>query len=270
MTEPNDGQAWSPIIDTHAHVFLREFPLADHATYHPTRSFSERDYLDVLDGAGITFGVLTQPSFLGTYNDYTLEVLRRNPRLRGTAIVDPAVDPYTLRAMADDGIVGIRYSLRRYPDTPDFTTSAYQRLLRRVQDLDWFVHIMAESAKLAALVPVLAKSGVKLVIDHFGVPEEPYAADAGFEAVLRAIGNERTWVKLSAPYRNKAPVKELARKFLSEAGAERLLWGSDWPWIGHEDEFTYRDTIRWFEECIPERSIRERIGRTGLELHGFA
>ena len=263
-------EAWSPIIDTHAHIFVPGLPLADNATYHPTRSFTEQDYLGVLDAAGVSFGVLTAPSFLGAYNDYTLDVLRRNRRLRGTAIVDPATDPYTLRAMADDGIVGIRYSLRRYPDTPDFTSSAYQRLLRRVRDLDWFVHIMAESDKLAVLVPILAASGVKLVIDHFGVPERGIDEDAGLRAVLRAVQDGWTWVKLSGPYRAAGPDKKaLARKFLSAAGPARLLWGSDWPWTGHEGQFTYRDTISWFEGWIPEQGIREEIGRTGLALHGF-
>lgn len=270
VTESTSPDEWSPVIDTHAHVFLSEFPLAENATFRPSRSFTEQDYLNVLDGESIQFGVLTAPSFLGTYNDYTLDVLRRNRRLRGTAIVDPATDPYTLRSMANDGMVGIRYSLRRYPDTPDFTSPTYRRLLRRVQDLDWFVHIMAESHKLAALVPILADSGVKLVIDHFGVPEKGFAEDPGLQAIVRAVQGGRTWIKLSAPYRTKgADMKDLARKFLSVAGPERLLWGSDWPWTGHEDQFAYRDTIRWFKDWIPEREIREKMGRTGLALHGF-
>jgi predicted TIM-barrel fold metal-dependent hydrolase len=271
VAEPSHRDAWSPLIDSHAHIFLRELPLAENATFRPSRSVTEQDYLDILDRESIQFGVLTAPSFLGTYNDYTLAVLRRNRRLRGTAIVDPAIDPYTLRAMADDGIVGIRYSLRRYPDIPDFTSPAYRRLLRRVQDLDWFVHIMAESDKLAALVPILADSGVKLVVDHFGVPEKSFSEDRGLQAIMRAVQAGRTWIKLAAPYRTQgSDMKGLARKFLSAAGPERLLWGSDWPWTGHEGKFSYRDTVDWFKDWIPEQDIREKIGRTALALHGFA
>jgi predicted TIM-barrel fold metal-dependent hydrolase len=80
----------------------------------------------------------------------------------------------------------------------------------------------------------------------------------------------RTWIKLAAPYRTHgADMKSLARKFLSEAGPQRLLWGSDWPWTGHEGGFSYRDTIDWFKDWIPEQDIRDQIGRTGLALHGF-
>ena len=263
-------ERWSPIVDTHAHIFLREFPLAENATHRPLHSFTEQDYLHVLDSESVRYGVITQPSFLGTYNDYTLAALRRNSRLRGTVIVDADADPYMLRAMANDGVAGIRFSLRRYPDTPDFTSPAYRRLLRRVQDLDWYVHLLAESEKLAGLIPLLADSGVKLVIDHFGVPEKNFAHDPGLQAILRALQNGRTWIKLSAPYRTTgSDMMDLSRTFLSAAGAERLLWGSDWPWTSHENRFTYRDTIKWFEEWIPERAVREAIGQSGLALHGF-
>lgn len=271
QAQPAGEPRWSPVIDTHAHLFERGLPLTQNATYDPTYSFTERDYLRILDEEAVLFGVITAPSFLGTYNDYALDVLRGHRRLRGTAIVDPETDPRSLRAMADAGIVGIRYSLRRYPDLPDFSLPTYQRLLRRVRDLDWYVHILAESDRLAGLLPALDKAGVKLVIDHFGVPEQRHGDnDPGLQAVLRLMQNGRTWVKISAPYRlpgMDAPA--LAGKFLAAGGAERLLWGSDCPWTAHEGRFTYRDTIRWFEECVPDTRDRETMGRAGLALNKF-
>ena len=269
--QPSGQPRWSPIIDTHAHLFERGLPLTDNATYDPKYSFTEHDYLKILDEESVPFGVVTAPSFLGTYNDYALNVLRGNRRLRGTAIVDPETDPQSLRAMADTGIVGIRYSLRRYPDLPDFSLPPYQRLLRRVRDLDWYVHILAESDRLAGLLPELDKAGVKLVIDHFGVPEQRHGEnDPGLQAVLRLMQNGRTWVKVSAPYRLAGmDTRVLARKFLAAGGPERLLWGSDCPWTAHEGQFTYRDTIRWFEECVPDPGDRETMGRAGLALNKF-
>jgi len=262
---------WSPIIDTHAHIFLRDLPLVAGATHRPKYSFTAADYLKLLDESGVLFGVLTAPSFLGSYADYTLGVLRANRRLRGTAIVDPGIDPYAMKAMAADGIVGIRYSLRRYPDIPDFTKPDYQRLLRRVADLDWYVHIMAEADRLALLVPQLMESGAKLVIDHFGVPDAAKGYDCpGFQAVQRALATGRTWVKVSAPYRVEGwDTNQLAQKLLAEAGPERLLWGSDCPWAGFEGKFAYGETIDWFEAAIPDRRIREQIGRNGLQLNHF-
>jgi predicted TIM-barrel fold metal-dependent hydrolase len=263
---------WSPICDTHAHIFLRDLPLTAGATHRPERDYTTADYLAQLDAEGVTYGVIAAPSFLGTYNDYMLQELRRHRRLRGTAILDPATDPYTMRAMDAEGVVGIRFSLRRYADVPDLAAPEWQRLLRRVRDLDWHVHILAEPERLRAMLPILVQSGVKLVIDHFGHPSTPTGEGCPtFDAVLRALGNGRSWVKLSSPYRTAGMEAEvIAERLLREAGPERLLWGSDCPWIAHEGRFTYRDCIAWFEAWIPDRATREAIGRTALHLYRFA
>ncbi|MGH8811625.1 MAG: amidohydrolase family protein [Advenella sp.] len=266
-----DSAPWSPVIDTHAHLYVQDMPLVTGATFEPGYSFEVDDYFRILDDEGVLFGVITAPSFLGSYNDYTLEILRNHPRLRGTAIVEPSIDALGLRHLADHGIVGIRYSLRRYPAIPDFSQPEYQRLLRRIRDLDLYVHILAETERLAQLVPLLDKAGVKLVIDHFGVPEPRFGQnDPGRLAIQAALQNGRTWVKLSAPYRTTGvDMKALARFYLAQAGAERMVWGSDCPWSSYEGTFNFRDTIRWFEEWIPEQSLREQIGRTGLRLNKF-
>ena len=51
----------------------------------------------------------------------------------------------------------------------------------------------------------------------------------GFQAMMRAVDNGRTWVKLSAGYRLESPqvAQDCARALLAHAGPERLLWGSD-------------------------------------------
>ncbi|MGE0797562.1 MAG: amidohydrolase [Lautropia sp.] len=263
--------AWSPVIDTHAHVFARDLPLVTGATHQPERDYTVEDYLTQLDAEGVAFGVLTAPSFLGTYNDYALAALHDHPRLRATAIVEPGIDPYVLRAMDRDGFVGIRYSLRRYPTLPDFSAPEFRPLLRRVCDLDWYVHILAESERLATMIPPLRKAGVKLVIDHFGVPDPAQGPEsAGLRAVLDALEAGNTWMKLSGPYRiDGLDATALARRCLEICGPDRLLWGSDWPWTAHEGRFTYRDTIRWFEEWIPDPAIRDAIGRAGLRINKF-
>ncbi|MGE4044421.1 MAG: amidohydrolase [Acetobacteraceae bacterium] len=261
-----------PLVDTHAHIYLTDQPLVDGATHRPERAFTTKDYLAALDAHGVLFGVIAAPSFLGSYNDYTLDALRRHRRLRATAIVEPSIDIYSLRAMDKDGIVGIRFSLRNYAETPDLTSPEYQRLLRRVADLDWHVHLFAEGDRIAALVPRLLDAGVKLVIDHFGNPNPAQAENSpGFQAALRALQSGRGWVKISAPYRSPGcNHRGLAARLLAEAGPERLLFGTDWPFVGHEAKVTFRQTINWFEHFIPDSATRERIGRTAATLYHFA
>ena len=267
----NAAGAWAPIIDTHVHIFDTSLPLVADATNRPKYDFSADDLLATFDREGVLFGVLTAPSFLGTFNDYALAALKRHRRLRATVILEPDTDPRLMRDLADAGVVGVRFSLRSYKTIPDLAQADWQRFLRRVRDLDWYVHVLAETERNAVMVPLLDAAGVKLVLDHYAKPEHmPLAADPGLQATLRAVDNGRTWVKISAPYRcGKIDFVELTSTLLARAGTERLLWGSDCPWVAHEGGFDYRDTIRWFEEAIPDRATREAIGRTGLALNRF-
>lgn len=261
-----------PLVDTHAHIYLANCPVVAGATHRPTRSFTDQDFIRTLDENGVLFGVIAAASFMGSYNDYSLAALRTHRRLRATAIVEPDVTLPELRAMDEAGIVGIRFSLRNYAGMPDLTTPEYQRLLRRVADLDWHVHIYAEGERIAALTPLLLDAGVKLVIDHYGNPDKIAGENSpGFQAALRALGSGRGWVKVSAPYRTPGcDHPALAARLLKETGPQRLLFGSDWPFVGHEDEVTYADTIRWFEAAIPDSAIRDEIGRTAARLYRFA
>ncbi len=261
-----------PLVDTHAHIYLRDHPVVATATHRPERSFTDADFLHTLDDHGVLFGVIAAASFMGSFNDYSLQALKAHRRLRATAIVEPDVTLPELKAMDDAGIVGIRFSLRNYAGTPDLGTPEYQRLLRRVRDLGWHVHIYAEGERIAALTTPLLAAGVNLVIDHYGAPSPEQGENSpGFLAALKALGSGHGWVKVSGPYRSPGcDHRALAARLLAEAGPQRLLFGSDWPFVGHEDTVTYRDTVNWFEHAIPDAETRQEIGRTAARLYRFA
>jgi predicted TIM-barrel fold metal-dependent hydrolase len=261
-----------PLVDTHAHIYLKDQPVVGDASHRPQRSFTTHDYLDTLDANGVLFGVIAAPSFLGSYNDYTLSALAQHRRLRATAIVEPDIDLYSLKAMDAAGIVGIRFSLRGYAGVPDLSTPVYRRLLRRVADLGWHVHIYAEGERIAALAPQVLDSGANLVIDHFGNPNPQQGENApGFQAILRGVQTGRCWVKVSGAYRSPGcNHAALAATLLREAGTERMLFGSDWPFVGHEDAITFAQTVAWFDSVIPNLAQRAEIGRTAARLYRFA
>jgi predicted TIM-barrel fold metal-dependent hydrolase len=110
------------------------------------------------------------------------------------------------------------------------------------------------------------------VIDHYGNPAPgPGQNSPGFQAALRAIGSGRGWVKLSAPYRSPGcDHAALAALLLAEGGPERLLWASDWPFVGHEGKVTYREMVESFEQVMPDPRVREQIGRSAARLYKFA
>ena len=78
-----------PVVDCHAHIFTPDMPVADSAWLKPDYAFTAQDYLRVLDAHGVHFGVIAGISIYGQYNDYMIEALRRNPRLRGTVNIAP-------------------------------------------------------------------------------------------------------------------------------------------------------------------------------------
>lgn len=265
-----DTTSDAPIVDSHAHVYTIDMPLSPTAWHKPPADATIEQYVATLDRHGVKYGVLAAASLFDDYNEYSIQAARMHPRLRTTAIVRPDIDPYVMRMMKDDGVVGVRFQWRNVKNIPDITAPEYGKFFRRVRDLDWHVHINQTADKLAAPIATLQAAGVKLVIDHFGHPQRGGAACAGFQAIVRAIDNGNTWVKLSAGYRFESPqvAQDCATVLLAEAGPERLLWGSDWPFAAFEDSMRYEQAIAGFRQWVPDANARRIIsGETAFRLY---
>jgi predicted TIM-barrel fold metal-dependent hydrolase len=255
----------APLVDSHAHVYTTDMPLSATAWHKPPADATIDQYIATLDRH-------VACRFRRRASDDYSEYLSRPPTSTAPAhhVIAPTIDPYVMRMMKDDGVVGVRFQWRNVKDIPDITTPEYRKFFRRVRDLDWHVHINQTADKLAAPIATLQAAGVKLVIDHFGHPQKGGAACEGFQAVMRAIDNGRTWVKLSAGYRleSQQVAQDCARALLAHAGPERLLWGSDWPFAAFEDKMRYEIAIANFKQWIPDPNARRIIGgETALKLY---
>jgi len=258
------------IVDAHAHVFLKDLPHVANPRHRITYDFTVEKYLQTLDEHGVERAVIAAASPYGDYNDYTIASVRGRPRLRGTVIVAPSVERYILELMARDGIVGVRLPYVNLAELPDLTAFEYQRLFRRLADLAWHVHLHLDGPRLPQVLPALERAGVKLVIDHFGRPDPKLGVNcAGFKLMLRALENGRTWVKVSAGYRlGREAAAAYGRELLRQAGPERLLWASDCPFVGHESQVSYRDTIDAVLEWLPDGPARRKVcGENALALY---
>ena len=259
-----------PLVDTHVHVFTRDMPLVGKPRHRPDYDFTHEQLIATLDAHGVPFAVIAAASPWGDYNDCILAALRAHPRrLRGTAILHPTVGRYELEGMARDGFLGVRLPFMGLTELPDITSFDYRRFLRRLADLDWHVHLHVEGARLAPLLPAIEEFGVKLVIDHMGRPEpETGIGGDGFKAMLGAIERGRTWVKLSAAYRQGPQADDYARELVRAAGPDRLMWASDCPFVGCEREVTYQQTVDWLVRCVPDPQARRKVlGETALGFY---
>ncbi|MFV3131926.1 amidohydrolase family protein [Niveispirillum sp. KHB5.9] len=272
----------APIVDCHAHVFTRDLPLVSGAWAAPNYDYTYTDYLADLDRYGIHFGVLSGLSISGTYNEYTIGAPLFSRRLRATAIVAPDTDFYTLRRMRDEGVVGIRLQLVRKEVLPDLTSDAYRLLLRRVRDLDWHVHLALESRRLPPILDLMEKAGIKIVLDHFAHPEPDLGVSCpGWLAGVEAVQRGRTWIKLAAAFRLAGPEtwrepdfspserigETIAAELFNRVGAERLLWGSDAPFVGYEGRMTYDRALAQLNAWAPDPATRRALSNTALKFY---
>jgi predicted TIM-barrel fold metal-dependent hydrolase len=248
-------------IDCHAHVFTRSLPRIATPRYIPHRDAPADEYLALLDAHGIAAGILIQPSFLGTDHSHLLDVLAKAPsRLRGIGVVARYATAATLDALQTRGVVGIRVNLigTKHDGLEPLVSSALLAELRR---RDWLIEVQAEGARWIKLMPELARSGARIVIDHFGRPSFGQGVHCpGFQAILQAGRDLDLRVKLSAPYRFGAQHAAPCAAALHDAlGPDRLLWGSDWPWTQFPEVADYTGTLAALAKWFPDPALRRRI-----------
>jgi len=260
-------------VDGHAHIMLRNAPLAPGRHSEPARDVTVEEYISVLDANGVARGLLTQPSFYGTDNSFLLQALSRYPdRLRGTAIAAPAVTEAELAALKRGGVCGLRLNWFHRNVLPDATGAGYQRLFGLARDLDLHVELYLEGAQIPDVLAAIRAGGTKIVIDHFGSPEPATGVNgAGFRSILDSVAAGSTWVKLSAPYRlGGAAAQPYVDALMKAGGPDRLVWGSDWPWVSFENGRTYAGCLADLERWVPDASARDAIlRRTPTTLFNF-
>jgi predicted TIM-barrel fold metal-dependent hydrolase len=252
--------------DCHAHVFKRGLKLADVRRYAPDYDATPQDYLRMLDENGIARGVLVQPSFLGTDNSYLLEALSgARTRLRGIAVVAPSSTKDELVQLDRQGVVGIRLNLVGLPISA-FDTEPWPALLKIIADLGWQIEVHREAKDLEPIVGPLLHAGVNVVVDHFGRPDAKLGVDdPGFRYLLSTGSQRRTWVKISAAYRNgkdsagEAIALKAYPMLRDGLGLDRLAWGSDWPHTQFETTENYKKSRAFLERMVTSAAERAEI-----------
>ncbi|MBK5000573.1 amidohydrolase family protein [Pseudomonas sp. S31] len=272
--------AASPLtaIDSHAHVFSRGLDLASERRYAPTYDAPLGDYLGQLQAPGFSHGVLVQPSFLGTDNRYLLSALQSVPgQLRGVVMLDRDVEREALDDMARLGVRGVRLNLMGQA-LPDLTDAEWRPLFERIGEQGWHLELHRQVADIPTLVRALEPYGLDIVIDHFGRPDARLGlGQPGFAELLTLGGKGRVWVKVSGVYRlagtpeqNLAFARQALGALEAHYGAERLMWGSDWPHTQHEATVSFGSVVEQFEALGCSADLRRALlVETARDLFGF-
>src|SRR5437763_15788470 len=120
-------------VDTHAHVFSALSPAVAGARYRPPYSADLDTWRSQWAAAGITHGVVVQPSFFGADNRESLDTIASDARhLRGVAVVPPGTDEATLGRFHAAGVRAIRLNLHGARDYGVYASDAWRDLFTRI------------------------------------------------------------------------------------------------------------------------------------------
>jgi L-fuconolactonase len=267
-------------IDAHAHVASPDticFPRSGALPRAPKFDAPVERLLADMDVAGVGQGLLIQPSLYGFDHSYLLDCLRAHPRrFVGMALANPADASFAgeLAEMARDAqIVGVRFAPLIDPSLPWFSAEM-DRLARVIADLDLVVGLLLAPAQLEQAAAWISRwPQIRIVIDHLGRPDLDEASPiAACDRVARLADLPNVWVKLSAllelsreayPHRD---VGDWARRMLAAFGPERLMWGSDFPFVAGA---SYAASLGSLREALAEtdaREYRQIVAATAAEV----
>jgi predicted TIM-barrel fold metal-dependent hydrolase len=226
----------------------------------------------------VSRAVAVQPRSYGDDHAYLLQARVAHPdRIIAVAAPDPRSPSLreTVAALAATGIRGLRLDPLGDPGVllPDVAgSSPAARVADAAAEHGLVVELLAEVSTLAP-VASLARGhpGVSFVIEHLGLYGA--APGASIDPLLRLSDRPNVYSKVSAlasisteppPYPDLHPA---IRRALRAFGADRLMWGSDLPWIGadaYPHELAAVDALR--DLSAPQRSALR--GGTACSVFG--
>ena len=269
------------IIDAHCHTWLmapEKYPWHPVGGYLPDTEAPVDLLLNRMDSAGVDQAVLVQPTPYGWNNAYLLDAARACPeRLKTVCLVDPhsPESPAKLeRLVREQGVSGVRFNWNLDPSFAWSSNAEHGQIWSLAEELGIPVCLQISRLQLGAVKEMAANySQVRIVIDHFGHPQPGSREDGRvFKQFLALSEYPQCYAKLSglyyfsrleAPYRDTWP---LIRATVQAFGAQRCLWGSDFPFI--LERWSYTDWLQLLQNRLEFTPVELEyiLGQTALEL----
>jgi 2-pyrone-4,6-dicarboxylate lactonase len=233
--------------DTHFHIFgpPEEFPFAPRRQYTPPAAPLEH-YFHMAQVAGLSRGVVVQPSVHGLDNSVTLDAVKKsNGRFLGVARIDDKASDGDLERLRDGGIRGVRFNLLNRPKG-NVKLEIFDRAVERIVRFGWSVDLHIDPKNLLEQEKRIRALPVRVVIDHMArINPTDGLQQPAFQLLLELMKDKKFWVKITgADKLCKASIHDyfglpfvdvipFARALIAVA-ADRVIWGTDWP---HSNNF---------------------------------
>jgi predicted TIM-barrel fold metal-dependent hydrolase len=278
-TEPPKLKAPPGAADCHIHIY-------DGARFAPARPDSRMqangavaDYRLLQQRIGTSRVVVVSPAAYGTDNRVTIDALAQlGVNARGVVVVHPSVTDAELKAYADAGARGIRFT-QGDPRTATTTMDMIEPLAQRMNQFGWHIQVHMRADQIAAAADLWRRIPCPMVFDHLGrLAPDKGTADPAFGVIRALIDKGRTWVKISGAYLNTrigppsyADATKVAQAFV-KAAPERMVWGSDWPHPTETLSEKPNDAVLFdlLSEWAPDDATRRKIlVENPAALYGF-
>lgn len=227
--------------DSHTHVFgpADRFRPSQPLVY-PLPDATPEAHARMRQANGIDRAVLVQPApYAADPAAMLAAVAASGGTLKAVAVALSPDAP--LGQWAEAGVVGLRFTEARTPDGKRYPGSvgfdALIDLAPAMRSAGLHAQLWAPAAVLDEHLPQLLRLGLPIVIDHIGMPDRGEAGGgAAFRRLRSYVRDADLWVKLTLCRVGRPDLDEdddlrqLHRRMI-EARPERMLWGSDWPYV---------------------------------------
>ncbi|CAN1152597.1 4-sulfomuconolactone hydrolase [Linum perenne] len=242
----------SKIIDSHLHIWASPQEAADKYPYFPGQEPTlpgDVDFLlQCMEEAGVEGALIVQPINHKFDHSLLTSVLKKYPtKFVGCCLANPAEDKTGIKQLEqlvlEDGYRAVRFNPYLWPSGEKMTNEVGKLLFRRAGELGVPVGFMCfkglnlhilEIEQLCTEFP-----STPVLIDHLGFCKPPTNDEekVTFSNLLNLSRFPQVYVKFSALFRVSRiqyPYNDLSHllsQVVSSFGANRIMWGSDFPFV---------------------------------------
>ncbi len=263
--------------DCHLHVFGDEqrYPLdAARRNSPPTDPLDKylADYLALAGKLGIQRMVFVQPSTYGKDNSCLVDAMKViGANSRAIVDIDENAPDAELARLSSAGVCGVRINAGP-PNRPqesglvDKLMPRIERLAARCTEINWQLDFLGPSWFYGEMMGTLKKLKCDFTIAHYGMYQVSKGLkQPGFQQMLDFLrhGDGHCYVKLTAPYRLASEPyfydAALIGKALIEAAPDRIIWGSDYPYLSNAHRVNSIELFNVLGRCAPDPDTRKKI-----------
>ncbi|XP_071690871.1 uncharacterized protein [Rutidosis leptorrhynchoides] len=285
-----DMATTTKIIDSHLHVWASPQEAMNKYPYFPGQEPSLRgnfDFLlDCMGEAAVDGALIVQPINHKFDHSYVTSVLKKYPsKFVGCCLANPAEDGSGIkeleRLILEDGYHAVRFNPYLWPSGQQMTNEIGKALFAKAGELGVPVGFMCfkglnlHISEIETLCSEYPKTVV--LLDHLAFCKPPIN-DEELKTFSELLGLSRfpqVYVKFSALFRvSRKPfpyedLSSLLSQVVSTFGANRVMWGSDFPYVVEECGYkNAKEAVSLIANQVPLSSsdLEWIMGKTVMEL----